>query len=75
MTKYKCPKCGMEYDKPGKCTMDGATLVDMGDKKSPHAQHQSSEHDHHDHHKMMMEDFKKRFIISVIITIPIVLKR
>lgn len=25
----------------------------------------------HDHHKMMMEDFKKRFIVSSIITIPI----
>ena len=28
MKKYKCPKCGMEYDKPGKCTMDDATLVE-----------------------------------------------
>lgn len=27
----------------------------------------------HDHHKMMVMDFKKRFIISTILTIPILL--
>lgn len=26
---YECPKCGMDYDGPGACTMDGATLVAM----------------------------------------------
>lgn len=39
------------------------------DKKNQH------EHEHHRdhtmHHKMMMKDFKKRFIISIILTIPI----
>lgn len=30
-------------------------------------------HSDHDHHKMMVADFKRRFIISVIITIPIML--
>ena len=66
MNKYKCPKCGMEYDKPGKCTMDGAKLVKMEEKESsPHSGQ------HHDHHRMMMQDFKQRFIISAIITIPI----
>lgn len=29
-------------------------------------------HDHHDHHAMMIEDFKKRFWISMVITLPIV---
>jgi len=24
---YDCPKCGMDYDKPGKCQMDGTELV------------------------------------------------
>jgi Cu2+-exporting ATPase len=28
---------------------------------------------HHNHHEMMMRDFKKRFLISIIITIPILL--
>lgn len=69
MNKYKCPKCGMEYDKPGKCTMDGATLVEI-QKEHDHSKH-SKKHSHHDHHKMMMRDFKRRFVVSAIITIPI----
>jgi len=68
MNKYKCPKCGMEYDKPGKCTMDGAKLVKMEEGTS--STHSGQ---HHDHHKMMMQDFKKRFIISAIVTIPILI--
>ena len=32
-----------------------------------------SQHNHHDHHKMMLEDFKKRFIISIIATVPVLL--
>ena len=34
-----------------------------------HSQHEH--HDHNDHHKMMMEDFKKRFWFSLLLTIPI----
>lgn len=30
-------------------------------------------HNHHNHHVMMIEDFKKRFFISMIVTIPILL--
>ena len=26
---YECPKCGMDYDRAGTCSMDGATLVAM----------------------------------------------
>ncbi len=66
MMKYRCPKCGMEYDKPGKCTMDGARLVKIKEKASSIHSGQ-----HLDHHKMMLHDFKKRFIISAIVTIPI----
>src|SRR5262245_6199805 len=25
---WECPKCGMDYDGPGECTMDHATLVE-----------------------------------------------
>jgi hypothetical protein len=25
---WECPKCGMDYDGPGSCVMDGSTLVD-----------------------------------------------
>ncbi len=78
MTKYKCPKCGMQYDKPGKCTMDGAVLVEVGESHGENHNHESNhdshgEHDHHDHHKMMMMDFKKRFFVSTIVTIPVLL--
>ena len=38
-----------------------------------HDHHDHGDHDsHQDHHKHMIEDFKKRFWISLIITIPIV---
>jgi len=32
-----------------------------------------AEHSHHDHHRHMVEDFKKRFWISIIFTIPVLL--
>lgn len=38
-------------------------------KEDAHGQHDA--HDHHAHHGHMVEDFKKRFWISLIITIPI----
>lgn len=37
-----------------------------------HSGHQHGKHDHHDHHAHMIEDFKKRFWVSLIITAPIV---
>jgi P-type Cu2+ transporter len=30
-------------------------------------------HDHHDHHAMMIHDFKKRFWVSVLLSIPVIL--
>ncbi|HET8858445.1 copper-translocating P-type ATPase [Marivirga sp.] len=36
-----------------------------------HEGHNQDEHDHHEHHAHMIKDFKKRFWISIIITIPI----
>ncbi len=76
MEKYKCPECGMEYDRPGKCTMDGATLVEMTGDKHTSENHEHSKyktHNHGNHHKHMLKDFKKRFIVSSIVTIPILL--
>jgi len=64
MIKYKCPKCGMEFDKPGKCTMDGAKLVKSEMETSPPP---------HDHHAMMVKDFKKRFFVALILTIPVLI--
>src|SRR5690554_2101010 len=36
-----------------------------------HSNHSHNEMDHSDHHRMMIEDFKRRFWISLILTIPI----
>ncbi|KQC11014.1 MAG: ATPase [Candidatus Cloacimonas sp. SDB] len=70
MSAYKCPKCGMKYDHPGKCNMDGQTLVEV--KKEHHNRNNRAHKDHnHQHHQMMMVDFKHRFIVSILITIPI----
>lgn len=104
MTKYKCPKCGMEYDKPGKCTMDGIKLVKLRDEESPDSSHQNMNHEHHmkpvsemsfwekfkmsmtmsmgmehtglagrDMTKLMEQDIKRKFFISLLLTIPIIL--
>jgi Cu2+-exporting ATPase len=42
-----------------------------GHDHSKHSEH--SGHNHHDHHKHMIEDFRKRFWISLVVTIPILL--
>lgn len=47
-------------------------------KEEPHMDHREmhkEEHhgEHHDHHAMMVEDFRKRFFISLVITLPILL--
>ena len=38
-------------------------------KHDHHSEHEG--HDHHDHHRMMIEDFKKRFWVSLALTIPV----
>lgn len=50
----------------------------MNHENSEHTGHENmghANHDdvHHDHHAMMAEDFKKRFFISLIITIPVLI--
>ena len=35
--------------------------------------HHHDAHDHHAHHAMMVEDFKRRFFVSIVVTIPILL--
>lgn len=61
--KYKCPKCGMEYDKPGKCTMDGTMLVKMEDEKSSTHNHDNM----HEHHMKPLSEmsFWERFKMSM----------
>jgi len=43
--------------------------TDMSQSDKMHNEH--SQHNHHDHHAHMVADFKKRFWISLIITIPV----
>ena len=46
----------------------------MKDHNSMHHEpHASAEMKHHDHHAMMINDFKKRFFVVLILTIPIML--
>ncbi len=84
MKKYICPKCGMAYDKPGKCTMDGTVLVKAEDNiisgnnhnnsiNKNHNHHIKDNHNNHAHHEGMAENFRKRFIISLIITVPVLI--
>lgn len=122
MIRYRCPKCKMEYDAPGKCDMCKVTLEKIEEKGAQmhnmhHEKHEPQEpthqsqkqeghqehekqlpsdheehkehtnhdqdehpehkehmhHDHADHHRHMVSDFKKRFIISALVTIPILL--
>ncbi len=83
MKKYKCPHCGMEFDKPGKCSMCNVELQEVheerncehcGPEEMKHEHHEHhGHHDHTEHHKHMVRDFKKRFFVSIIVTIPILL--
>lgn len=40
-------------------------------KKEHHSDHNHDDMDHSDHHRMMIEDFKRRFWVSLVLTIPI----
>jgi len=67
----------MEFDQPGKCSMCNVTLEEVSEEKScEHCGHKEIKHGHHnhtEHHKHMVKDFKKRFFVSLIITVPILI--
>ncbi len=71
----------MKFDGPGKCSMCNVPLQEVPEEKScEHCEpkemkheHHHAHHDHTEHHKHMVRDFKKRFFVSIIITIPILL--
>ena len=64
----------MEFKSPGKCTMCNVPLREVPEEKScGHSEPKETHHDHTEHHKHMVRDFKKRFFVSLIITIPILL--
>ena len=47
------------------------TIKMQENTSGPQHHHQTDHHDHSGHHRMMIEDFKKRFIFSVVLTAPI----
>lgn len=73
----------MEFNRPGNCTMCNVPLMEIVEEKScchsapkeiKHEHHKNhGHHDHTAHHKHMVRDFRKRFFVSAIITIPILL--
>ncbi len=77
---YTCPMHPeIKQDKLGNCPICGMTLVQVkeetGNKKLPHVHeaNQSMGHAGHNHHAMMIADFKKRFYVVLILTVPIML--
>lgn len=56
----------MEYDAPGKCEMCNVGLEAAKGEKGMNRMG-----GHKDHHEMMVRDFKKRFFVSLVLTIPI----
>jgi len=79
--KYTCPMHPeIVQDKPGNCPKCGMNLVPIkseADKPASPHQHGDSNlsggHAGHDHHSMMIADFKRRFYVVLILTIPVML--
>jgi len=80
--KYTCPMHPqVVQDKPGNCPICGMTLVLAENKTKPgeinmhqhqHGTNPAMGHEGHDHGKMI-EDFRKRFYVVLVLTIPIML--
>ena len=76
---YTCPMHPKVISNvPGKCPQCGMDLISTGNKtvksrKKNKGHHKHEHHDHSEHHRMMAEDFKKRFFVTLPITIFILL--
>jgi len=65
---YVCPMHPDEASNdPGKCSKCGMTMKKKKEGMNKHTEHSS--HDHAVHHRMMAEDFKKRFLIALPLTL------
>lgn len=68
---YACPMHPeVVSDKPGKCPKCGGMALVKKDEES-HGGHEY--HDHTEHHRVMAEDFKRRFFISLPLTIIVLI--
>lgn len=79
--KYTCPMHPrVVQDKPGACTICGMTLALQKKIENTtmvsghrHGSNPSMGMEGHNHHAMMIADFKKRFYVVLILTVPIML--
>lgn len=62
----------MDHSKMDHSGMDHAGMAGM-DHKHPEAAQGHAGHSEHDHHAMMVADFRKRFFVSIVITVPILI--
>lgn len=77
----RCPKCGMELvplkknnDAGHEQSMHGVHSMTAQSEKISHHEHVPEEHNHpsgHAHHAGMIDDFKRRFYVVLVLTIPI----
>ena len=62
-----------KHDKSNQENNDDHSQHENQGQHEDHSQHKQNKHgeSHHDHHAMMVEDFKKRFFVSLFIMVPI----
>lgn len=86
--KFTCPMHPeIIKDAPGQCPICGMNLVPVDEQKKINKDNQTDQHhmhqhgagnppmghEGHDHHAMMIDDFKKRFYVVLVLTIPVML--
>lgn len=66
----------VEQDKKGTCPKCGMALIEKDEMSREHSEHGHSmdvPHDHTEHHRMMALDFKRRFFVSLPLTLAVLL--
>jgi P-type Cu2+ transporter len=79
--KYTCPmRPEVVQDKPGNCPKCGMNLIPVKAETNKPVSHQHAENNplmsyagHQHNHSSMIADFKKRFYVVLILTMPIML--
>ena len=65
----------MDHEKMDHAIVDDVRMdnKNVNHESMDHEQSGSEHNDHHDHHAMMVADFRKRFLVSLILMVPILL--